>query len=74
MNDRLWPPTPDPTGPASCRACGCRLIEEQRGDETVWRHFPSLHVGQDARGCRPGCVDAEHDRYGFAIAYETAAA
>jgi hypothetical protein len=33
-------------------------------DDGAYRHFPSLKAGQDARGCRPHCVDALHDRDG----------
>jgi hypothetical protein len=58
-----WLPPPDANGPITCDVCGCRLVAE--GDE-VWRHFPSLHPEQDARGCRPFCVDAPHDRFGRA--------
>jgi hypothetical protein len=30
----------------------------------AYHHFASLMPGQDARGCRPWCVDAVHDRTG----------
>jgi hypothetical protein len=33
-------------------------------EDGLYRHFPSLAAGQDARGCRPHCVDALHDRDG----------
>jgi hypothetical protein len=33
----------------------------------LYRHFPSLAAGQDARGCRPHCVDALHDRDGRVV-------
>jgi hypothetical protein len=29
-------------------------------EDGAWRHFPSLAAGQDARGCRPACVDELH--------------
>lgn len=63
----LWLAPPDPAGPVSCRVCGCRLVEADRADGPAWRHFPSLHPGQDARGDRPHCVDALHDRYGYQL-------
>ncbi len=59
-----WLPAPDARGPVTCHTCGCRL--EQVAPEG-WRHFPSDSAGQDARGCRPVCVDAEHDRFGDAV-------
>ena len=65
-----WLPEPDAGGPICCATCGCRLVEA--GDE-AWQHFPSLAPEQDARGCRPACVAAVHDRWGHAIA-ETVAA
>jgi len=30
-------------------------------EDGLYRHFSSLAPGQDARGCRPHCVDALHD-------------
>ncbi|MBA3851268.1 MAG: hypothetical protein H0X59_02730 [Chloroflexi bacterium] len=59
-----WLPVPDPYGPVSCRTCGCRLVEVEDADRPAWRHFPSLHPGQDARGDRPACVNALHGRDG----------
>ena len=56
-----WLPPPDARGPVTCDACGCRLIGTKAEG---WHHFPSLHPTQDARGCRPLCVDALHDRFG----------
>ena len=56
-----WLPAPDARGPITCHTCGCRL--EQAAPET-WRHFASAVPGQDARGDRPACVDADHDRFG----------
>lgn len=56
-----WLPPPDARGPVTCHTCGCRLV----GDEAQgWRHFPSPRAFQDARGCRPVCVDSLHDRFG----------
>jgi len=60
---RFLPPR-DVAGPASCAVCGCRLVAETGRDDGAYRHFPSLKAGQDARGCRPHCVDALHDRDG----------
>lgn len=58
-----WLPAPDPQGPITCATCGCRMVEAGM-DGTAWRHFSSLHPGQDARGCRTKCVDAVHGRDG----------
>lgn len=57
-------PAPEPYGPVSCRTCGCRLVETEHAEGPAWRHFPSLHPGQDARGDRPACLDALHGRDG----------
>jgi transcription initiation factor TFIIIB Brf1 subunit/transcription initiation factor TFIIB len=62
-----WLPPPDPSGPVSCAMCGCRLVDAESLNGPAWRHFPSLHPGQDARGCRTVCVDELHDRRGQAI-------
>jgi hypothetical protein len=59
-----WLPAPDARGPVTCDRCGCRL---QQTSVEVWRHFPSAEPDQDARGCRPVCVDEEHDRFGHII-------
>ena len=59
-----WLPPPDPSGPVTCLTCGCRLTELAGFDGSAWRHFPSLHPGQDARGCRPRCIDRVHGRDG----------
>lgn len=69
MNNTItrWLPPRDPSGPATCAVCGCRLTESIAGDRRVWRHFASLHPGQDARGCRTRCVDALHGRDGSAL-------
>ena len=61
-----WLPAPDPQGPITCARCGCRLVEAGTSG-TAWRHFSSLHPGQDARGCRTNCVDAIHGRDGHAV-------
>jgi hypothetical protein len=58
-----WLPPPDVGGPVTCDVCGCRLTEAS-GAEEGWVHYPSAYEGQDARGCRPVCVAARHDRYG----------
>ena len=59
-----WLNPPDRCGPVTCATCGCRLTEIHGFDGRAWRHFPSLHPGQDARGCRPHCVERVHDRDG----------
>lgn len=63
-----WLPPPEANGPVTCDVCGCRLIREDEDGAETWRHFPSLASGQDARGCRPFCVEAPHDRFGRSIA------
>ena len=62
-----WLPPPDPSGPVSCAICGCRMVDAEGLDGPAWRHFPSLHPGQDARGCRTVCVNDLHDRSGRVI-------
>ena len=52
--------------PVTCTACGCRLEASGTADEAPWFHFGRLG-GHDARGCRPACVEAAHDREGRAI-------
>jgi len=59
-----WLPPADANGPVTCDTCGCRLVATEL---ETWHHFPSLHPGQDARGCRPFCVDAQHDRHGRVV-------
>ena len=59
-----WLPAPEPYGPVSCRACGCRLVEVDHAEGPAWRHFPSLHPDRDARGDRPACANALHGRDG----------
>ncbi|HWH24386.1 MAG TPA: hypothetical protein VNW68_05770 [Candidatus Limnocylindria bacterium] len=41
-------------------------------EDGAWRHFPSLMAGQDARGCRPHCVDELHGQDGRLLQVETA--
>ncbi len=60
-------PVRDAYGPVTCAVCGCRLTSAVGRDDGAYRHFPSLMAGQDARGCRPGCIDALHDRDGGAL-------
>ncbi len=57
-------PPRDATGPVTCAVCGCRLMAQTGQEDGLYRHFPSLAAGQDARGCRPHCVDALHDYSG----------
>ena len=54
-------PPRDAAGPVTCAVCGCRLVALTGPDDGAYRHFPSLITGQDARGCRPYCVDERHD-------------
>jgi len=63
---RFLPPR-DAAGPVTCAVCGCRLMGGTGSEDGAWRHFPSLAAGQDARGCRPICVDALHDGDGRAL-------
>jgi hypothetical protein len=60
---RFLPPR-DASGPVTCAVCGCRLMAATGQDDGLYRHFSSLAAGQDARGCRPHCVDALHDHAG----------
>ncbi len=73
MNGSLtqWLPPPDPSGPITCAACGCRMTETYIGDRRAWQHFSSLHADQDARGCRPTCVGMLHGRDGRPLAADT---
>jgi hypothetical protein len=50
----------------ACAACGCRLEPSGTADEAPWFHFGRLG-GRDARGDRPVCIDAPHDRSGLPI-------
>ena len=54
------------TAPVTCAACGCRLEPSGTADEAPWFHFGRLG-GRDARGDRPICIDAPHDRSGLPI-------
>lgn len=51
------------TAPVTCAACGCRLEASGTADDAPWFHFGRLG-GMDARGDRPVCIDAAHDRLG----------
>lgn len=62
-----FPTRRDPGGPVTCAVCGCRLEALTGADDGAYRHFPSLMSGQDARGCRPFCVDAMHDSDGHVL-------
>jgi hypothetical protein len=53
-------PPRDAAGPVTCAVCGCRLVALTGPDDGAYRHFPSMKAGQDARGCRPSCVDELH--------------
>ena len=64
---RFLPPR-DVSGPVSCAVCGCRLMAATGSEDGGFRHFPSLHAGQDARGCRPHCIDALHGGDGRVLA------
>jgi hypothetical protein len=52
--------------PVTCAACGCRLEPSGTSDEAPWFHFGRLG-GRDARGDRPVCIEAPHDRSGAPI-------
>ena len=52
--------------PVTCAACGCRLEASGTSDEAPWFHFGRLG-GRDARGDRPPCLEAPHDRSGRPI-------
>jgi hypothetical protein len=56
---RFLPPR-EAGSPVSCAVCGCRLMAALGSEDGGYRHFPSLYPTQDARGCRPRCVDALH--------------
>ena len=60
-------PPRDASGPVSCSVCGCRLMALTGSEDGLYRHFPSLHARQDARGCRTVCVDALHGTDGRAL-------
>lgn len=49
--------------PVTCDACGCRLEAVEGAEGVAWFHFGRL-AGSDARGDRPGCVEAAHDSWG----------
>jgi hypothetical protein len=50
----------------TCATCGCRLEASGTADAAPWFHFGRLG-GRDARGDRPACLDAPHDRSGQPI-------
>jgi hypothetical protein len=56
---RFLPPR-EAGSPVTCAVCGCRLMAATGSEDGGYRHFPSLYPTQDARGCRPRCVDALH--------------
>jgi hypothetical protein len=66
---RFLPPR-DASGPVTCAVCGCRLLALDGRDDGAYRHFPSLMAGQDARGCRPYCVDELHGHDGRPLSAE----
>jgi len=68
---RFLPPR-EAAGPVTCAVCGCRLMAATGSEDGAWRHFPSLMAGQDARGCRPHCVDELHGQDGRLLQVETA--
>jgi len=61
----------DAAGPVTCAVCGCRLEGLSGSLDGAYRHFTSLMPGQDARGCRPYCVDALHDGDGRLLIAES---
>ena len=52
--------------PVTCAACGCRLEASGTADDAPWFHFGRLG-GREARGDRPACIAAPHDRSGRGI-------
>ncbi|CAN5696188.1 hypothetical protein BH23CHL7_BH23CHL7_19750 [soil metagenome] len=64
---RFLPPR-EPGGPVSCAVCGCRLMAATGSEDGAYRHFRSLYPQQDARCCRPHCVDALHNTDGRVLA------
>jgi hypothetical protein len=56
----------DPSGPVTCRVCGCRLTEAAGLEGVAWRHF-QLVADTDARGCRPRCLEDLHRRDGTVL-------
>lgn len=57
-------PPRDASGPVTCAVCGCRLMAASGSEDGAYRHFPSLMPTEDARGCRPQCVDMLHGHDG----------
>ena len=62
-----FPTRRDSGGPVTCAVCGCRLVALSGREDGAYRHFTSLMSGQDARGCKPYCVDALHDSDGHVL-------
>ncbi|HJW22007.1 MAG TPA: hypothetical protein VJ506_06235 [Candidatus Limnocylindrales bacterium] len=54
------------SAPVTCAACGCRLEPSGTADAAPWFHFGRMG-GRDARGDRPACIEAPHDRNGQPI-------
>jgi hypothetical protein len=63
----------DSAGPVTCASCGCRLDGLSGALDGTYRHYASMIPGQDARGCKPACVDALHDHAGLPIVEAAAA-
>ena len=55
---------PREAGPVTCAVCGCRMVALTGSQDGAYHHFSSLMAGQDARGCKPYCVDLLHDADG----------
>ena len=51
--------------PVTCAVCGCRLEAVESSGGLAWFHYGRM-AGSDARGDRPGCIDAAHDAGGRA--------
>jgi hypothetical protein len=60
-------------GPVTCAACGCRLDALTGPMDGTYRHYTSMNPGQDARGCKPACVDSLHDHDGLPVVEAAAA-
>jgi hypothetical protein len=63
-----WLEEPDEPGPVTCAICGCRVTEVSGLEGTAWRHF-QLVPGQDARGCRPSCLEELHGSDGNVLPF-----
>jgi hypothetical protein len=56
--------------PVTCAICDCRLAEVPGMEGSAWQHY-RIGPGQDARGCRPRCLDELHARDGTVGAFRS---